>query len=690
MCLSLKELSLHLHWFLIFLGVIAFFPVYALEILYFQTANLQGLGWRAENMQAHLDHIHRKRPSLTLTAERLHIAVLQQPLEDVHIYCPHLLVTAKQFTCPKTQLKIGNLLEKTSKNILFKYLPSRQQLQINFPTLALAQGKVGLEVQISPQGWQVNAALSHTNLENLLTKSQNWFTFNLPFNFKGIVNASISVGSEARGTRLMVKGAIQQFAFANKDFTQAGEKLALTMDTTTLFSEQATDFQGHLALSQGEVFIDPIYLNLANKTRPVSIRTSFSWQKNQFILKRLHYDHQDILRFSTQANFDINKTWQIKSWHFKLPRTTLRPLYSNYLASWVQAKLDRNLNLTGEIQSELTWQQENIIFRAQLFDIGIEDEKRQFGWFGVNGIVQWHNQQAEYPTILHWSHGYFSKLTFGSSKLYIDIKQHLIRLRTAFKQPILDGTLIIEELQVDNLGQADMTAEFTGMLRPISLETLSQSFLGVPLKGQISGMIPSVHYQKGRLTIGGALLIKAFEGEIVVHTLSLEKIFGNLPTLAANVDINRINLQLLTNFTEFGEIQGELSGYIHNLRMLNWRPIEFDAYFSTPENDQLPKKISQKAVANLTNLGKGAVGAISQTALSVFENFSYEKLGWGCRLQNNICFMRGAASKVDGYYIVKGGGLPRIDIIGYNTKVDWQILINRLQNIINIRAPIIE
>jgi hypothetical protein len=95
-------------------------------------------------------------------------------------------------------------------------------------------------------------------------------------------------------------------------------------------------------------------------------------------------------------------------------------------------------------------------------------------------------------------------------------------------------------------------------------------------------------------------------------------------------------------------------------------------------------------VQNLSNLGNGsAVGMLSQGALSFFENFSYQAIGWGCRLKDSVCEMRGAEKTGDGYYIVKGGGLPRIDVIGYNHKVNWRDLFNRLKNISNIQAPVI-
>ena len=40
--------------------------------------------------------------------------------------------------------------------------------------------------------------------------------------------------------------------------------------------------------------------------------------------------------------------------------------------------------------------------------------------------------------------------------------------------------------------------------------------------------------------------------------------------------------------------------------------------------------------------------------------------------------MGGVEPTSTGYYIVKGSGIPRIDIIGFSSQVDWPQLLRRL------------
>jgi hypothetical protein len=41
----------------------------------------------------------------------------------------------------------------------------------------------------------------------------------------------------------------------------------------------------------------------------------------------------------------------------------------------------------------------------------------------------------------------------------------------------------------------------------------------------------------------------------------------------------------------------------------------------------------------------------------------------------------GVEATPQGYAIITGGGLPQINVIGYNPRVDWNVLMERLSRI---------
>ena len=91
---------------------------------------------------------------------------------------------------------------------------------------------------------------------------------------------------------------------------------------------------------------------------------------------------------------------------------------------------------------------------------------------------------------------------------------------------------------------------------------------------------------------------------------------------------------------------------------------------------------------NLASLG-GAGAVLSSTFLRIFEEFSYRRLGISCRLEKSVCEMGGVAPAERGYFLVEGGGLPpRIDVLGFNRRVDWEVLLGRIQRV-TTEGPVI-
>jgi len=39
---------------------------------------------------------------------------------------------------------------------------------------------------------------------------------------------------------------------------------------------------------------------------------------------------------------------------------------------------------------------------------------------------------------------------------------------------------------------------------------------------------------------------------------------------------------------------------------------------------------------------------------------------------------------------VKGGGIPRIDVRGFATEVDWDVLVERLKNATRSEGPVVQ
>jgi hypothetical protein len=64
-----------------------------------------------------------------------------------------------------------------------------------------------------------------------------------------------------------------------------------------------------------------------------------------------------------------------------------------------------------------------------------------------------------------------------------------------------------------------------------------------------------------------------------------------------------------------------------------------------------------------------------------FDQFNYDRLGISCRLKNDVCLMSGVEQHGQGYYLVKGSGVPRIDVIADARRVDWPRVVASLKEL---------
>jgi hypothetical protein len=142
-----------------------------------------------------------------------------------------------------------------------------------------------------------------------------------------------------------------------------------------------------------------------------------------------------------------------------------------------------------------------------------------------------------------------------------------------------------------------------------------------------------------------------------------------------------LDLEQITRTFSFGHIEGGLEGQINGLHLLSWEPVAFQAQFNSPKNDQLPHRISQRAVDNLTSIGNGMGGSLQNTFLGIFKEFRYNRIQLQAALNGDIAELGGIDHPDGGYYLVKGAGLPRIDVIARNRRVAWKTLVERLKNI---------
>ena len=248
--------------------------------------------------------------------------------------------------------------------------------------------------------------------------------------------------------------------------------------------------------------------------------------------------------------------------------------------------------------------------------------------------------------------------------------------------PVLDGIIGLADIRARRIvgdSGAEWQAELQGAVTPISMQRLSESQGWPKLGGTLHGNIPRIVYAKSALRFEGALEFELFDGKARATGIRIEDLTSKVPSFFGDLSVRGMDLSLLTQAFSFGNITGKIDVDVKGLELESWQPIAFDARVITSEGS-FEKRISQKAVQNISSVGgRGAGAAIQASVLRVFETFGYEKIGLSCRLHSNICDMGGVESSPNGYVMVKGGGIPSLTVVGYNRQVGWLELMDRVK-----------
>ncbi len=473
---------------------------------------------------------------------------------------------------------------------------------------------------------------------------------------------------------------------------EAGEYVseAVSAVVTGEWQQGTYDWLFNAEINSGQAYVAPIFLDF--EAQEIALNGQGQWEPKG---QKLHISDAAISQAGvTRAGFSaaVNVAdWMQSDISVQFTKTDVAMLYEIWLQPFLLSNAAGKMTLSGEAELSLNKQADDYQLALVLDTISVKDEAGRFQLDAVSGELGWTSLSQPIQSTLRWQGGLLYAIPFGASSFQMESVGAQLRLTQPSVLPILDGALTISEFALERPLDDSTKWSFAAVLSPVSMPLLSGSLGWPSLSGQLSGQIPQVAYQYKKITMDGDLSVNLFDGQAIVQDLELDDPFGALPQLSANIDMTEIDLSLLTETFDFGGITGKLDGYIHDLRLSNWQAVAFDAAFATPEGDKHRRRISQKAVEQLTEVGGGPSAALSKSFLRFFEDFSYQKMGLSCKLRNNVCDMAGVGDASPGYYIVKGGGLPpRINIVGYTKRVDWSDLLARLKAVSESDGPIIK
>lgn len=484
----------------------------------------------------------------------------------------------------------------------------------------------------------------------------------------------------ARGVDVLV--AVKQATFSDASGLHAGDKLTGSVQLSATEHPDGWRWQGRFDWQQGELLWQPFYFAEGNKRFDVR-----GW---------LHMPYLDIeqatLSLPGVGTLQSQSRIHVLSKEFETLQVQGRDVDFNGLyQSFIQPLVAHSAFGQLQVSGKADWEFSAIGGQPQHFDLrihdaSVEDQQGKFGFAHLNAHLPWDYDQPQ-RIQLGYASGHVLKIPLGETHWQADVNRYAITT-PEMRLPVLDGALVFEDLSAAWI-QQHMVWHMKMRMQPISMISFSNALGWPTMRGQLQGEIPLVTYANQQLRMAGEMQFSLFNGKVGMSDLQIDDPLGAVPRLQANFSMRDIDMGEITRTFNFGSISGRLEGEVAQLRLTQWKPVSMNAWLQTADGPE-EKVISQRAVENITALGgEGTAAALQRTFLRFFKQFRYEKIGLRCELHGDICKMGGVETRPDGFVIVKGKGLPAVNVNGYTQYVSWKDLLGRMQRITDSNSRVI-
>ncbi|ESS71807.1 hypothetical protein MGMO_88c00180 [Methyloglobulus morosus KoM1] len=663
-------------------------PIAAVDTGVLDVGAIAGEGWKLEGVNVAVIGLNQKKPQFLLSATKL---TLPKPFNDftlANIYCNDFTWNHDEVDCKQGRASVRSVYwQSPATNFSFRLGPKLNRLKLE--DARLAGSRLSLYVETDAENWQCQFSAKH--IDNRLV--DKLFQANAPkpksvklepankkhgkLNLTGTVSGKRNI-MQAFSILAEVEGLTDQA----EDGKVATEKLNLLMQ----FDGKKTkdddwDWRSESKMLGGALYVDPVYLEVG--AQPITLNAKGNWNNltKQADVQLFAYKHPGVGILTGNGAAYYRNGIKVDKANVTLQSETLQGLLNTYINPFFTESPFTGVTVAGNLQANFSFIKQALTDTSINFSrLQVKDEAGRLAIKEGTGAINWSDDPIQVKqSDLAWQWLTIKGLPLDSAKLRFTSQGNHFSLAEKVKLPLLGGSIAIDKFSWQGKKQDEPDVSFAGSVDNVSLEALSKTLGWTPLLGNISGRIPGIDYNDKILRLDGELLIRVFDGKIKVNQLAATGLFTDFPKVFSDVEVENLDLDQLTRKFEFGNITGRLTGFINKLVLENWHPVTFFAWLGTPDNDGSRHRISQKAVKNIASIGGGgASDLLSRSFLGFFETFGYDKIGVGCYLHNGVCQMMGLEAAGQGYYLIKGGGLPRIDVLGYNPQVNWDVLVERL------------
>lgn len=664
-------------------------PAAAVERIHLRAAQLTMADASVQQLDAQLAIDSATRSTLTVRTGRVRLpASIASRVEaqagvikGISLQCRDVLIRTPQVTCP--------VLRATLQTARWSDLPVTARLDLDTARLVLQARGDGppiagaaphFEISGTTARWQATVKLPATQITAWLPLLHPWMTLPADVTLNGEVGLAAQIMGRGSDITTEAQLTLARIGFQNSAFTWIGEKLALNAKIKAELRDPLA-FEMQVSGDHGQSLTGPVVLDFDKNPLQLALRGTFTPQT-------LHIENFDSLQ-KDLAHITGNADVALSPLAINAAQIDAREIhfpaaYASYLQLPLATTPFNQLETRGAMTAQLRIAGNlPVALTLGVDDLAFSDAAKHLDVSGVNAVVHWASGRAEpeRASWLAWDRAQGWGVAGAKSRLDFATHDRDLRLLQPARLPLFDGAVRINTLAVQRLMQPDMAGEFDAVIEPISVGPMAKALGWPEFAGTLSGRIPGVSYRNHELSLQGDIEAQVFDGQVKASHLRVRDPFGDWPRLYGDIIARGLDLELITRTFEFGGITGRLDMDVTGLETFGISPVAFDLRAGTPRNDRSRHRISQRAVQNLSKLGGGgATAALQSGLLRFFEQFGYSRLGLGCQLRNDVCQISGIEPAPDGFYIMKGSGIPKLDIIGHNHRVEWLTFVSQIRN----------
>jgi hypothetical protein len=646
----------------------------------------------AQRLHAELSLGSSDELALHATAAQLQLASGTTTLKGLALNCRRFDWGAAHYRCrdgqvstvlhsTKTIAKVPGL-KAVNATLDASYDAATGRLEISSDRLSFAGGVWKLSGHWQPQAWQLSTSSPDTDVANWINWLQPFWQPPADLGISGRVAVNINAdGQQSQLHAAAVRANFSALNLQNTDGTVATEKVAVLVEASLSGDIAAPLGTVRISSRSGQALLGPVYLDLA--AQPLMVSAEVRVQNTLLLIPSFELNQRALLQATGTAEIAREPTAHLQRADIKLSHVQFPAAFASYFQLALATTNFGALETRGDASAQLTVRNGALTrVDAMLDGLDLDDRARELQILGMRGPIHWASSDELAPIVsaLSWQQLRVASLEGGSSELQLLAHGTALTLASPARIAIFDGALAVQRFESAQLGSDAVSLGFDATIEPISMQKLSVAFGWPPMAGTLSGRIPGLAFESGVLSVAGDIVASVFDGQVTVSKLQLRNLLSRFPRLTAEVAARRLDLEQITRTFPVGTITGRLDTDVRGLELFDWSPIAFDAELYTTNGDKTRHRISQKAVDSITRLGggRGLGGALQNGFLRFFDDFGYERIGLRCQLRNDVCLMSGIDKGGGTYYMVKGGGIPRIDVVGNAGRVAWTQLVSQI------------